>query len=137
MKFLLSLSLIPLLLLTNVSAAEELSLPTYGEESSTLHKYQNPTVKGAPLLALLEGEPDSGWWDSLNIEIIKKRADDLCILLGHNKTGIVLLEEDIQYRFEGKAYLDGEIVDIKAEYWDFWTDDNETSGIFKVLRCID
>ena len=136
MKFLLSLSLIPLLLLTNVSVAEDLPLPIYGEESSTLHKYQNPTVKGAPLLALLEGEPNSGW-DKLNIEIIKKRANDLCVFLGHNKTGIVLLEEDVQYRFEGKAYFEGEIVDIKAEYWDFWTHDNETSAIFKVLRCVD
>ena len=135
MKFLLSLSLIPLLLLTNVSAAEDLPLPTNEQENFPFHEYKNPTIKGIPLLALLEGEPDSGW-PSKNNRIILERANTLCILLGHKGAGTVF-KKDLQYYFEGDAYLDGHIVDVKVEYWKFWTYYNDTSAIFKTLRCVD
>ena len=131
MKFLLSLSLIPLLLLTNVSAAEELPLPTQEQENSPFHKYENPTTPdGYPLVAFFEDD-DTILINSL--KIAQKRANGLCILLGHKEAGVVL-KKDLD-RFEGEAYLEGEIIKIEAETnWIFWT--TYKSSIFKTLRCI-
>ena len=128
MKFLLSLSLIPLLLLTNVSAAEKLQLPTHEEENFPLHEYENPTTEdGYPLLAKIEGEPS---------DVRQDRADELCVLLGHKEARKVF-KKDVQFNFEGKAYLEGKIVDVKARLWSFFSRDFTTNAIFKVLRCID
>ena len=138
MKFLLSLSLIPLLLLTNVSAAVTLQLPTYEEENSPLHEYENPTTEdGLPLLATLEDEVNYGTTAENRRrlqEIVQYRANDLCVFLGHKQAGRMSLK-DIQFNFKGKAYLEGYIVDVKTESWGLITGDYE-NGIFKVLRCV-
>ena len=142
MKFLLSLSLIPLLLLTNVSAAEELQL-----QNSIV--YENPTTPdGYPLLALVE---DNSYYDNRSVEetrrIIQDQADALCESLGHKEAEVVL-EQDIQFRFEGKAYFNGTIVDTEKEnefdMYDFvknafyfYPYKHRTNGIFKTLRCAD
>ena len=141
MKFLLSLSLIPLLLLTNVSAAEELPLPTNEQENSPFHEYENPTTPdGLPLLALHADEPNAGWNSETNFEIIQKRAGKLCRLLDHKERGTVF-EKDVQYYFEGKAYFDGDIVDVKKTrsfYFLYLSEfEHKTNAIFKVLRCVD
>ena len=129
MKLLLSLSIIPLLLLTNVSAADE-DLPL----SPYLHNYENPTTEdGFPFLAIIEGE----WNNSgvRTVDIIKSRAHNLCILFGH-KGARKVSKKDVQFDFEGKAYLDGNIVDIKAKYWSLFTRNFTTNAIFKFLRCV-
>ena len=137
MKFLLSLSLIPLLLLTNVSAAVTLQLPTY------IHEYENPTTEdGFPFLAIRANDPFLRVSKSKsNFKIFNHRADILCALLGHNKAWTIL-EEDIQYNFEGKAYFQGEIVDtteMNTRVSSFLGSISKryTNGIFKVLRCVD
>ena len=134
MKFLLSLSLIPLLLLTNVSAAEELQ-PTQEEESPTVYEYT--TVDGYPLLAIFVGEPSSGYSLKDNINyIIQDRAEELCESFGH-KEATTVLQQDLQYYFEGKAYFEGHIVDITANLWNYINWKKHSSAIFKVLRCAD
>ena len=142
MKFLLSLSLIPLLLLTNVSAAETLPLPTYkeGNPAASYHKYENPTSEDKhPLLAITADENDNA--DSDDLIIIQNRANDLCVSLGHQRAGR-MLEEDIKYGFQGKAYLEGEIVEVRDQLdaWSLLTlglvPILHTNGIFKILRCV-
>ena len=140
MKFLLSLSIIPLLLLTNVSAAEDLPLPTQEEENFPLHTYENPTTEdGLPLLATLEDEVNYGTTAENRRklqEIVQYRANNLCVSLGHKQAGIISHITDIQYNFTGKAYLEGNIVDVTTRWWGFFSRDITTNAIFKTLRCI-
>ena len=150
MKFLLSLSIIPLLLLTNVSAAhEKLPLPTFEQENSPLHKYKNPhTEDGYPILAILQNErmqphiksdthiPGHSSLITRNLIIIQNRANELCVFLGHKEARRVFAK-DVQYEFEGEAYLDGDIVDVKTKPWSFHKSHETTNAIFKVLRCTD
>ena len=141
MKLLLSLSIIPLLLLTNVSVAEELPLITHNETpaiSLRQHNYTYPKVKGFPLLAITAEEDDNA--DNDDLIVIQSRAHTLCRLFGHKGAGRVL-KRDIR-SFQGRVYLNGRIV-YAQEKWDGWTFFSlglvpiiHTPAIFKVLRCI-
>ena len=139
MKFLLSLSIIPLLLLTNVSVAEDLPLPIYEEESSTasVHEYNYPSVMGFPILALTADE-NNGSYDS-DLIVVQRRANELCESLGHKEVG-PMSKEDLKYEFIGKAYLNGKIVfaaDKEKEKRFLVAPFIDTNAIFRVLRCAD
>ena len=141
MKLLLSLSIIPLLLLTNVSAAVDLQLPLYDKRSSSasVHEYENPTTYGFPIVAITADENDNA--DSDDLTMVQIRAQRLCILLGHQGAGRIF-EQDIRYEFNGEAYLEGEIVEVREQVdgWSFLTLGViafwHTNAIFKTLRCV-